>query len=406
MGLLDLILPTASPDKFAKMMTSAMRRQGYDGPIRYERETFALRMGEGDKASTTFLNNTYQTYLKAPRTARSVLVNEFAMTIVTMPQTPETYEEAAANLLPRLRERFYYEALKLRVQLGEMEELKIPTAAVTEHLSAELALDSEMAIATVSEQVSKDWDATPEQMHQQARDNLWKRSNKNFEEVVPGLYISAWQDCWDAARMLLHDLIWQLKVKGAHVAVAPHRDLLIVTGSEDEDGLAALAELAERQQDNPRPMAPYPAVIEGNGWKDFNPAKGEPGHEAIHRLRMIAQARDYTEQQELLNALLEQGGEDVFIASFSVVEGDDMGLFSYCTWTADCVAQLPRADQIIFGRVTSETDSETLGMAAWEDVARVMGDRLKPVGVYPERYAVDSFPTQSEFAAMNLKPLD
>ena len=79
------------------------------------------------------------------------------------------------------------------------------------------------AVMSVSFDQLSDWGVTLDEALAIARENLWKMSNEPFSEVAPGVYFAEWGDAFDAARMFLHDLIWQLKVSGDHVVVIPAR---------------------------------------------------------------------------------------------------------------------------------------------------------------------------------------
>ena len=39
-------------------------------------------------------------------------------------------------------------------------------------------------------------------------------------------------------------------------------------------------------------------------------------------------------------------------------------------------------------------------MAPWEKVVEIAGDLIAPMGIYPERYRVEGFPTADQLAAM------
>ncbi len=39
-------------------------------------------------------------------------------------------------------------------------------------------------------------------------------------------------------------------------------------------------------------------------------------------------------------------------------------------------------------------------MVSWDKVAEFVGDLMTPMGMYPERYRVDGFPTADQLAAV------
>ncbi|MEI8375690.1 MAG: hypothetical protein WCJ35_22945 [Planctomycetota bacterium] len=106
--------------------------------------------------------------------------------------------------------------------------------------------------------------------------------------------------------------------------------------------------------------------------------------------------QNYSEQKELLDKLHEQTGEDLFVASFSAMEHKNTGyLRSYCVWTKNTISLLPVAERIVLGG-----PDQAPVMAPWEKVVEIAGDLMVPMGVYPERYRVDGFPSADQLAAM------
>ena len=68
---------------------------------------------------------------------------------------------------------------------------------------------------------------------------------------------------------------------------------------------------------------------------------------------------------------------------------------SYCVWTKDTVSLLPRTERIVLGG-----EGHAPIMAPWEKVVEIAGDLMTPMGIYPERYRVEGFPTAEQLAAM------
>ena len=88
------------------------------------------------------------------------------------------------------------------------------------------------------------------------------------------LYVSPWRDRYDASRLFLDDLIWQLKVKGDHVAMAPQPKVLLVAASEDEPSLVKMAEIAANELKGNRPLTGIAARLHGDTWETHVPQLG------------------------------------------------------------------------------------------------------------------------------------
>ena len=119
-------------------------------------------------------------------------------------------------------------------------------------------------------------------------------------------------------------------------------------------------------------------------------------YDQFRMLRIQSSGQDYAEQKELLDRLHETRGDDVSVASYSVVQHKDTGhRIGYCEWTKGTISLLPQAEWIVLGG----GDRKRV-MVSWDKVAEIVGDLMTPMGMYPERYRVEGFPTADQLAAM------
>lgn len=82
------------------------------------------------------------------------------------------------------------------------------------------------------------WAVDFERLLQQARANLVVRSGDGrFHAAGQGCFRSTWHDDLDGSRILLPSLLRALPVKGDPVVLLPHRNLLLVAGAGDPEGL-------------------------------------------------------------------------------------------------------------------------------------------------------------------------
>jgi hypothetical protein len=403
MGILAKLIGRPSQSDFAQMVMASIQAQGERRLLSYVPDQFALILSGGD-ANVLHLQNGFEEYYAAPRRHRKAVVERWARVWFASQMTlPKTFDEAKPNLLPRIRERAYYELLQLRTKLGGQKAPDAPFLPVAGHLAVGLALDLEESIVEGARSQLDEWHVTLEEALKVARDNLWKRSNEDFESPAPGVYVSPWQDNHDCSRLYLHDLIWQLEVKGQHIAMVPNRDTLIVTGSGDENGLETMAELAEEAWERPRFMTGVAVRLDGSTWVDFLPPAGHPHHKLFRSLELRSLARDSNEQKMILDEHHQKSGQDLFVALFDVMENKTTGeLSSFCVWSKTVASLLPKTERIAFFDPALPKNNQVLGVAAWDRVVAVAGDLLKPQGLFPERYRVDSSPTPEQLAAMQL----
>ena len=127
--------------------------------------------------------------------------------------------------------------------------------------------------------------------------------------------------------------------------------------------------------------------FDGNDWTPWMPPRGNPHRNALKLLQV--QNSDYHEQKQLLDALHEQRGEDVFVAAYSAMQHKDTGeVATYSVWAKGVLTMLPITDQIALMR---DEDADPL-LVDWDRVVEVAGDLMEPLDMYPERYRVAGFP--------------
>jgi uncharacterized protein YtpQ (UPF0354 family) len=392
MKSLKRLLGKPSQDDFARMVTDAIRGAGNTDSIEYDRESFKLVIG----ASTQMhLHNAYGDYLKAPRQRRAEVLKRYATGWMARSDIA-SLEGALPNLLPVVRARSYHGIIQLMSQVRGVKPMDTPMHSLADHLAVSLVVDSPETMSYVVQEHLTTWNLSFEDALERARDNLWNRSGGKFESPIAGVYVSPWHDTYDSSRLFLYDLIWHLEVNGDHVAAIPNRDMLIVTGSEDYGGLAMMAKICEKAQDEPRPQSCIPVILRDKTWVTYRPEPSHPAHVAFSKLRIVEQARDYEQQKELLERLHKMNGEALFVATYSAVRDKETGTYSsYCAWTKGIPILLPEVDSVAFVR-----GIKPVGSAPWDRVREVAGELIEPLDMYPNRFKVERFPSQEQLAAL------
>jgi hypothetical protein len=158
--------------------------------------------------------------------------------------------------------------------------------------------------------------------------------------------------------------------------------------------------MAEAAFEHPRPVSGIAfRLTDDNEWVPFLPEARHPKYAVYRLLQVKSIGPDYDDQKKVLDELHEKTGKDIFVASYSAVQAKESGeIRSYCVWSDGVVAFLPRTDYIYFYRSTGQDDGKIVATAPWGNAETVLGDRMKPVGIYPERYLVEGFPTEAELA--------
>jgi hypothetical protein len=221
-----------------------------------------------------------------------------------------------------------------------------------------------------------------------------------FGEGQVARFVNA-SDSFIAARLICEDAIRALPFKGRPIAVVPDRDTLFMVGSEDEEGIAALARLNARQfEEANRHISGRPLVLTESGWQEFTPP--ESSRLAFNNVIRRFDASCWVDYQRLLEKDLEAKGEDVFVASIEIYELSETGaMFSSIIWTRDVDSIFPVADRVNF----FDPLDESIRWAPWPEVLRVMADTLRRMEGAPVRFRAQGFPTPEQFLAMGAKLL-
>ena len=375
-------------------MMDRIRETGEKGKIVYDSKEFSLR-GDGKTYAAMFLTNAYKEYCAAPLADRSRVVRHYVRNwFSASKEMPEDFEDAKPDLLPAVRSRSHFEINNLEVVDGL--PLNWPYEVLGEHFGIGIVYDLPESMRSVSQGSLDAWGVTFYEALEAAMENLLSLEAKFIgPQSGKGVYLSATGDNYDASRILIKGAVRRFQVKGDHIAMIPNRENLIVVGSEDAQGLAGMVKLANKAMKDPRPISGIALRLDGDEWTPWLPDVSHPSYKDFQELRLRTLGQDYAQQKDMLDKLHEKNGEDVFVASFSVVKSPDGKLFSYATWTATTDSLLPKTDTLVLGRIGSEPQ-----MVEWEKAVEVVGDMMEAVDIYPPRFRVREFPTEQQLKAM------
>jgi uncharacterized protein YtpQ (UPF0354 family) len=380
-------------DEFVQKLARAISGAGL-GETRFDAELYALEYDGGK----LYLNNAFAEYQRAGFFSKRAVIRRWVGQVQAMKgqSTPASFEEARANLLPYVRDRNYYGNIAL---VGRVNGQSFP--ALFRPLGGELTVgvahDGPSTIASIAQPQLDQWGVTLEEALRSAQVNMRTRTPDGFAAMGPGLYVSPYRDNYDASRIVLTELISRLDVKGDPVAFAAHRDSLIITGSEDTDGLIEAARMTLQTLEHERRISGSAVCYRGGAWETFSPPEGSPAHEPVSRARMSARAKDYGDQAGLLQKI---EGDGVFVASFSVMESPAERWISYGVWGDGVPTWLPVTDAIAFTSSRFGEDKFRMGPWPWADVERVAGALMEKKDVTPERVFVNAFPTDEMIQAI------
>lgn len=399
MGLFDRLRGEPTLDRFAARLIAALRRAGGPDVHRYDRERGRiLHLRDGQVVGVSNLGNLYRTYCGLPRAERRRYLQTCLRTTGARARPlPEDFESARPDLRPKIWPRAALERARLGGLLGEPAgDPEQPAVPVGEHLVVTPAYDWPDSIQSIPASTLRDWGVSLYEVLEAARANL-EETTVGYAQIGDGLDSFLSGDTYDACRLLLVDRIRALEVAGRHVAMAPNRDTLLITGDADEAGLALLATMAEAALAEPYPLCAAPLILEGDDWEDWEPPPGHPLAARFRGLMLDWIGPEYTEQKRLLDAVHRRQGVDVFVASYSAVQEQDGRCWSYCVWGQGVDTLLPVAQRVFLMQAGRQGPA---AVGDWSRVREVVGDLMEPTEHYPTRYRVRSFPDAAALAAI------
>jgi hypothetical protein len=385
--------------KYLEKMIAELRRGGLTDSIEVDEEQFELVLGGG---AVINLHNGFVEWERASILQRGQVLRRFAEVFLQPGEPPATVEEARPNLMLRVRDREWFAVNELRfADAGDGHGPAFTYEPLNEWLAVEVVYDWPTSVSSLKQETLDDWGMSVEEAIRTGRANLRERTEGTFRSVAPGVFASPWQDTYDAARLLLTELISRLELPGDPVALLPQRDHLLLAGSDDESGLGRIAQLAEPLLAEPHRVTGRAFVWREGRWQLFLPPQAHPHHESFRRLVTLTVADDYNEQKTVLEQRHAAAGDDVFVAAVLLRTDNASGeTRSVCTWTEGVRTLLPRTDEIAF---VAPGDSETddgITLVAWDRAVAALGGVMEPQGLLPERWLVERFPSEDELRAI------
>ena len=395
MGFMSKFFGPLSQDKFAQEFIAELRATPVVKDVSYDPKEFLLQVSvQGENARTISLSNHYLQYRNLSKQDRREEIRRVLQaSLVPLKGSTSSPDEARQNLRPKVWSRATFEFAGLQARLEGKAPPDLPMETLGSHFLTGPVYDTPEAIRTVSNSDLKSWGLSHYEAMEIGRQNLAKVPYQ-FAGLQGSCYRGVTDDSYDSCRILLDDLICKLEVRGDPIAMIPNRDTLLITGSEDNDGLKVIADQAEQELDGAYPMTVVALRFTGEEWVDWFPPVEHPLHARFRDLEVKTVAGLYAHQQQILSAIYEKEGIGDFVASYSVGQNKENGhLVTYCVWGEGIVSLLPSTHNVAFVRKDTQAP---MAMVPLDKVQEVLGDRMTVTDAYPARYRVSDFPTDTE----------
>lgn len=405
-------------DQFAELVIAKLAERfldiGEKRSLIYDRSRFAVvcRDADGNPEQVFGLSNAFEEYGMAQGGLRGAVLDRYLdfFSGITAKDVPASFENARSSLLPVVRDRYQVQALQLRfaIENGISEKLDplsaqfgLPHRVIADHFAVGLGYDLPETMIQISESQLRAWNVSFDRALEVALDNLRSRSRAPFIEAVEGVYLSPFQDSYDAARILLTEMFESLSLNGSPVALMPNHENLIITGSSDRDGLQSVLNVTEPMAERARAMPALPVVLDKGEWAPYTVEDAELA-ERFNVLRISALVRAYTEQRGLVDAWNIRNGRSLSVSPFFATQRKNGTVSSCSIWPDGGPALIPAAESVVFTTAPSAESRDIVACGSWRHVVEIVGGRMKKTDYCPELYLVEGFPAATELARIGM----
>ena len=351
---------------------------------------FALEIDVDGSGSplTMSLGNIYQEAQALDTEARASRLRRAVLAMAPEPR-PQTWEQAAPRLLPAVRSTSWAAS-------GGIPDV------VRRHLlpfvSLLCAIDSEHAMTFITEGDLQAWGVSEDEALRRAAENLAQvplgvaHIESAAYVVGPDGYVSSWLASGMLAQVAAD-------VGDTVVAVAVDRDHLLLI---DTDNHAVTFDLLQKAlndyQAAPRQLSPVPYLVNEAGPRVWVPPGDHPARPVVDQAIHVLAAVEYQHQKARLDELFAKAGADVFVATHTLIRGDDGSLRSWAVWVKQVTdGLLPQVDSVLLG--DNDTDGPPIAIS-WDDSMRRAGASLEPTGYDPPLWRYQGWPDPTTLAAL------
>lgn len=393
--------PAPDPDAVVAALIEQVRALGVAGELRIQGNYLFIEESQ-DTVRHVFLGNLIQEHAKAPPGERPALIAGYARLAVRPPGAPTASSARRdgglrARVLPRLLPRRERELVRLR--LGDAVTNLLPGRPIANgELTIVLAVDEPEVVREVVASELEAEQLTEAQAYELALANLRARSGQPWPELVPGVLRSPWQDYWDGARLALPSLFRELPLRGDPIVVVPNRRVVLATGSEDRDGLAALYGATRELAEADRPVYLAPLRLDGERWVALDVEADLPAIRIAPSLLLMSSLQEALDHQICGPLLADKLGKLGFgaIGTLRTVELDGIAMTITSYRGAGRIA-IPKADMLAV-----ERDGRP-ALVAWYKVEQALAGELVPIDVWPPYFEVRRELTGDEIATLAVR---
>ena len=224
-----------------------------------------------DRELIAYLNNAYADYKNDPGDIDNVLAT-YAQT-VSLPTELDSSELGKERIFPVIKDKLYIQ--QVEEMFADSDKGGLVYEKLNDVLYVLYAFDTPKSIRFMTEDDLSEVGLKKSELRELSKSNLRNAIPNLGLEGNPASLAMLVADGMYEASFILFDGIWtkeQFPVKGDIVVYIPARDLVLITGSEDEAGLAKVHEIVYGVENQwSHVVADVGFVRVNNTWQTFQP---------------------------------------------------------------------------------------------------------------------------------------
>lgn len=394
MGLFGFLTKnSASRDEFAQLLIQHLKQHGETRSIQYRPEDFVLKIDQDQVA----LSNYFQQFKEASAAEHDKVMTEIREDLQPPPSI-DSYSDVKHLLQPVLRSLMLSsnKALALKAEgVNTGDELLFPLAG---DFAIGIVIDRPRLMQTVVMENVRSWKVSIEQIREDAMRNLSKNSQPQFKQIEAGIYQTAWDDGYDASRILLPSVFSAIEPDRKIIVAPMSADMMIVANSNKPETIEKLiAEVYKALHNNGKSLSPCLLSLEENNWREVKLPLGHPSTQAYSELKKLWLNQAYSSQQTALQKIYHNEEKDPFISTYNLAKKNGH-IVSYVGWTEGIGVPLwlPKTDTVIL--VPEGGEPIPIDWTRLQNITGLISDT--PVISNPDRFAVSIFPNSEQLKAL------
>lgn len=192
-----------------------------------------------------YADNAYKEYKTTPDSIEEIL-NRYSRTTEDFLQVKQTLNPK--NIIPVIKpKKFLQNANSELEKLGNTQDTKLIYEEYNDELIIAYAIDNNNSISFLNDKQFKELSITLDSLKKMAIHNIDKLLTNVQRQGGDGTYMLTAGGNYEASLILLSDVMSKenLPVDGDLIIAIPNRDLLLITGNKDIDGIKKLKQMAK-----------------------------------------------------------------------------------------------------------------------------------------------------------------